>query len=87
MNEEAHLLALDATLGYMGRVLRDADRSDPFVRGYIQARSDIAHIRATLWWDWHLRDPEAAKGHGTDWDEIKALPNLGKHRIFTRSGD
>jgi len=71
-------------LGYMGRRLATADRSDPFVRGYAEARSDLAHVRGVVWWDWHTRDPEAAEGHQVDWDAIKALPALGKHRIFVR---
>jgi hypothetical protein len=82
--EIEHLLALDAMLGYMHRRLANADYSDPFVKGYAQAYSDLAHVRAVVWWDWHQRDPEAAKDHQTDWDAIRALPHLGKHRIFPR---
>lgn len=82
--EIEHLLALDGMLGYMKRVLANADQSDPFVQGYVRAYSDLAHVRGVVWWDWYQRDPEKAKDHGIDWEAIGSLPHLGTHRIFPR---
>lgn len=92
MTDEAeHLLALDAVLGYMNRVLTWADLKEPFVRGYASAYGDVAHIRAVTAYDWRRRDREAydawaATQPSDHWAAVKAMPDLGKHRIFPREG-
>lgn len=90
-DEAAHLLALSATLGYMKRRLGAADYGDEFVRGYGAAYSDIAHIYAIVQWDWRRRDPEGYKAWAATqpddfWESVKAMPDLGKHRIFPKEG-
>lgn len=80
----AHLEALDGMLGYMHRRLKTSDYSDPFVRGYAQAYSDLAHVRAQVWFDWRRVDPEAAEDHKQDWDAVHASEPLGTNRIFPK---
>lgn len=90
-DEPAHLLTLDAILGYMNRRLATSDYKDPFVRGYSKAYGDVAHIRATVALDWRRRDPEgykawAATQPSDHWAHVKAMPELGNHRIFPKEG-
>lgn len=79
-----HLRTLDALLGYMSARLSTSDYSDKFVQGYSKAYGDAAHIRSTLWWDWHRADPEAAASHKINWEMIKAQRVQEKHRIFPK---
>lgn len=80
----AHLEALDGMLGYMSLKLKNADYTSEFVRGYVQAKSDLAHVRSALWFDWHREDPEGAAAHKLDWESVHEFENLGTHRIFPK---
>lgn len=76
------LATLDAVLGYFWRRLKTADRSDPYVRGYKQAHSDVAHIRHQLWYSMTREDKELADRTYLDWDVVNAAPELGNNKIF-----